>query len=157
MKKLVSVVSAAALIAAAASMSVSATEVNPGNVNTPVSTTVTLNLDSMYTVTIPASVNLTETAAGSGIYSGSDTIAASDVRIPNGQKIKVTVNSDFELAAGTATLTYKMTANGTEVADGGIAAEFTEDDSVALGFETTSALQYSGNYSDTMTFNISVE
>ena len=45
MKKLVSVVSAAALIAAAASMSVSATEVNPGNVNTPVSTTVTLNLD----------------------------------------------------------------------------------------------------------------
>ena len=157
MKKLVSVVSAAALIAAAASMSVSATEVNPGNVNTPVSTTVTLNLDSMYTVTIPASVNLTETAAGSGIYSGSDTIAASDVRIPNGQKIKVTVNSDFELAAGTATLTYKMTANGTDVADGGTAAEFTTNGSVDLGFETTSALQYSGNYSDTMTFNISVE
>ena len=157
MKKLVSAVLAAAMIAAAASASVYATEVNPTNVDTPVSTTVTLDLESTYIVTIPASVTLTETAAGSGIYSGSDTIAASDVRIPNGQKIKVTVNSDFELSAGTATLTYKMTANGTEVADGGIAAEFTEDGSVDLGFETTSALQYSGNYSDTMTFNISVE
>lgn len=157
MKKLVSAVLATAMIAAAASASVYATEVNPTNVDTPVSTTVTLDLESTYIVTIPASVTLTETAAGSGVYSGSDTISASDVIIPNGQKIKVTVNSDFELAAGTATLTYKMTANGTEVADGGIAAEFTEDGSVDLGFETTSALQYSGNYSDTMTFNISVE
>ncbi len=111
----------------------------------------------MYTVTIPASVNLKETTAGSGVYSGSDTISASDVRIPNGQKIKVTVNSDFELSAGTAALSYKMTADGTDVADGETAAEFTADGKVDLVFETTSALQYSGNYSDTMTFNISVE
>ena len=111
MKKLVSAVLATAMIAAAASASVYATEVNPTNVDTPVSTTVTLDLESTYIVTIPASVTLTETAAGSGVYSGSDTISASDVIIPNGQKIKVTVNSDFELAAGTATLTYKMTAN----------------------------------------------
>ena len=162
MKKLVSVVSAAAIVAAA-SMSVFATEVTPdasgSPTPTPVNTTVNLGVNPTYTVTIPANIAL-ETENNDGTRSGSCEIKAEDVILNKGKQIKVTVTSDFKLETTEgAILTYQMKKGNpaTEVANGDTVAEFETDNSVTIDFSTTTAPQYAGEYTDTVVFNISVE
>lgn len=125
-------------------------------------TNVTFNVDPTYTVTIPAAVELTKDSA-TGNYKQDATITAADVRLEEGKTIVVTLASDFQLdtaASATYKLPYTVTVGGdtNAISTGDTVATFTTnitEQSSTLHFAAANP-QYAGNYSDTVTFTISV-
>ena len=124
--------------------------------------TVTFNVDPTYTVTIPATVTLAKAADGS--YKQDATITATDVRLEEGKTIVVTLASDFKLTTGASGATYELPYtvtvgdDTTAIATGDTVATFTTNTN-----EQTNTLHfaagnptYAGDYSDTVTFTISV-
>ena len=117
-----------------------------------------------YTVTIPAGVTLSDSE------SVKKSIKAENVKNmeENGKKIVVTLNAatndndtdtTFHAKNGESDATYTITAGTTAVKVGDTVAEFTDDGSVELAFSkiTLPAKPVAGDYTETLTFGISVE
>ncbi|MGN0538132.1 MAG: hypothetical protein ACI4M3_09170 [Acutalibacteraceae bacterium] len=171
MKKIITSVLAAtfALSATVTAFAVGPTTVIPGTDGNPTpdsgTTSVTFNVAPTYTVTIPAEVVLNaKDNNGTVTYENDLTITAdAGVRLLENNKIKVTMDSDFYLKTA-ASATYQLPYT---VKIGDSTGAITSGEVVAL-FETktteqTSVLhfaagnpEYAGNYSDTVTFNISI-
>lgn len=143
------------------------TTVNPDTDPKAGTTTVSLNIAPTYTITIPATVNLsrTEDTSGTVTYIQTAEIKASEgLRLLANQNIQVTLESDFKLATNdqAATLDYTVTAGGVTFDKASIG------DKVVATFDTSTTAQsqtltfsaddpqYAGDYSDTVTFTVSV-
>ena len=117
-----------------------------------------------YTVTIPAGVTLSDSD------SVNKSIKAESVTNmeENGKKIVVTLkaadndndtDTTFHAKNGESDATYTITAGSTAVKVGDTVAEFTADGSVELAFSkiTLPAKPVAGDYTETLTFGISME
>ena len=125
------------------------------------STEVSFNVDPTYTVTIPATVELNKVdTEGVVTYENDYTITAeAGVRLKKGEYIEVTIAGDYVMEPPQgATLAYTITKDGNAL-DNDIVATFTTDKA-----EQSSTIHiaagdpdYAGDYSDTVTFTISVQ
>ena len=156
MKKLFAVILTVALLM---SLSVTAFAAN----TTGGDADITTSIDPTYTVTIPATVELQKVENnGTVTYENDYTLTAeAGVRLLNGEYIEVTVASDFTMETEEyAWLKYViLDANGDEVANNGVVAEFETDKNAQ---STTIHIaaddpDYAGEYKDTVTFTVSVE
>lgn len=171
MKKLLSLVLALAL---ALSLSVTAfaadTTIEPGTNGEPNPSTATTSVEfgvaPTYTITIPEKVELDKkTDNGTVTYEKDEIITASaGVRLLNGQSIQVTLSAgdgetEFVLTSGeSATLDYTVTVNNTEIENNGVVATFETSQTAqtsTLHFAANDPT-YAGQYSDTVTFTISI-
>ena len=124
-------------------------------------------VDESYIVTIPSDVNFNTDLSGSG------TVEASDVLLPDGKQLTVTMKSNngygtsFNLTCGTSpvsSIPYSITVGGTSVSENPFPVltvpEGTTSKSVALTFVTTDAniakATKSGSHTDTLTFKCEV-
>ena len=117
-------------------------------------TTVTYNVDPTYTVTIPATVALGETA----------TIKAENVVVPKGKQVEVALTeaNDFKVATTEgAELTYTVKNGETEVAEGETVLAVNPKDGktgeTTLSFVAPTEIQYAGSYTGTVTFTVAVK
>ncbi len=169
-KKVVRTLTAIALTAAIAAPITASAAITPGSQSTvsgkDVSTeqtgdtTVELNAEAMYIVTIPSTITLSE-VDGTAIYQGNDQITADHVHLDEGKKLEVTLKSDFELSAGVNTLAYTAAKDAdfkqTIENDGNVgyfAANIgdTPDTPLQIYFKTAEQLKFAGKYSDVVTF-----
>ena len=167
-RKLLAAVMALAMVSAIAPMSAIAdTTVTPDPDNMPnptpdtAPTLVEFSVEPTYTVTIPAKIELADN--GSGIYTNIGTLTAEDVCLEPNQEIVVTISGDFVLeneADSSVTVDYQAEGPNGIVGNGDIVTAFDTSDepqSVNVEFSTSEEPEYAGNYSDTVTFGISVE
>lgn len=145
-------------LAAAMAMSASAAEANQINQDSDPqqgSSTVTYSVDPSYTVTIPTSVTLLDSA------DVPDSVSASDVRLEKGKKIVVSLadSNDFKVKNGDESITYQVSNTAGVLAAGDTVKEFTENGSEELTFAQIDkdTVQYAGTYTGSLTFNIAVE
>ena len=119
-----------------------------------------------YTITIPEKVVLdkkTDTGTGTVIYEQDEIItAAAGVRLLNGQTIKLTLSAGedgFVLTSKeNAELPYTVTVNNAEIQNNGVVATFETSQTAqtsTLHFAANDPT-YAGQYSDTVTFTISI-
>lgn len=169
MKKLISGISAlltaAMLIAPMSAFADTTINPDPDNMPNPkpgtAPTTVEFTVAPTYTVTIPAKIELADN--GSGIYTNIGTLTAEDVFLEPNQEIVVTISGDFVLeneADSSVTVDYQAEGPNGIVGNGDIVTAFDTSDepqSVNVEFSTSEEPEYAGNYSDTVTFGISVE
>ncbi len=115
--------------------------------------TVNYSVAPTYTVTIPASVTLGETAE----------IKAENVVIEKGKQVEVKLSGDaFKLTSGeNAEINYTVTKDSTAVGVSDTVLTVNPDDSssgsVMLNFIAPSDFTYAGIYTGTVTFTVSVE
>ena len=166
MKKLVTLLLTAALATAAATTAFAAdTTISAGTDGKPSPTAapqmnVTYTVQPTYTVTIPAKVTLDSTTKKSEA-----TVKAENVTVPHGQAVKVALtnaNSFKVTSQEGAELTYKVTKNeqAVNVNDTVLSVASNAIDKkgeTALVFEITDSVVYSGEYTGTVTFTVSVE
>ena len=165
MKKVFALLLTAALAAAATTTAFADTQYSqtfgPEN-TTPPSMDVTYTVNSAYTVTIPALVTLSSTTKDS-----TATVKAENVTVPNGKKVKVSLtgtnqNNEFKVkSAEGAELAYAVSKNGTAIALNGTVLEVASDaedkkGEAELKFAITDNIVYSGEYTGTVTFKVSV-
>lgn len=160
MKKLISILTAVALTLSLTVTAFAMTVDQDSNPQTG-STAVTLNVAPGYTVTIPATVELTAQGNDPETYENDlDITAAANVRILEGKVIIVTITSDFTMKDTDtgSELPYTVTVGGNTISDGGTVATFTTSDTVQTSTLVFSAddPEYAGEYSDTVTFTISI-
>lgn len=166
MKKLLSIPLALTLVLTA-STSVFAADINQ-NSNQNADTTVTFKVDPAYTVTIPADVTLDRKTGTDGTitYEKDLTVSASDVRLLEGKKVRVTLDSSFKLTTGAQGAKYelpytvKVGTSGSAITNGDVVADFTTLDSNKWSSTLHFAAEnptYAGDYKDTVIFNIAVE
>lgn len=117
-------------------------------------------IDPVYTITIPESVN---------IDGGKAEFKAENVTLPDGAKINITVDGEntesgqttfnAKNEAGNSTVSYTIKNGSADVADGGIALTFTEGGTQTLTFakKADSTPTYAGKHTETLTFGIAVE
>lgn len=166
MKKLLTLLLTAALATAAATTAFADTSIEPGTDGNPNPETGTTNVSytvqPSYTVTIPGTVTLDSTTQKS-----TATVKVENVTVPYDQKVKVAVtgtnqNNEFKVKSNEgAVLTYSV-KNGNNVAElnntvlevASNAAD--KKGSTTLTFEITDAVVYSGIYTGTATFTVSV-
>lgn len=154
MKKLLSVILAIAIMM---TLSISAfaedyTVTEEGDKNT----TVSLQIGSGYTITIPQTI-----AIDAEQLTVDATISASNVKLAQGEEITVTINSDdgFVLtSAESAEAAYTVKVGETEINAGDEVATFTNDQITAatLTFSVDATPEYAGTYTDTVTFTVAV-
>ena len=120
--------------------------------------TVSLDVQAMYTVTIPASVTLSPTS------DVTESITAENVMLDENQKITVTLSSASNTQEGnvfhakkgdSSTATYGITVNGQPVSVGGTVAEFTGNGTSSLTFTKAEGATRAGRHTETLTFTIS--
>ena len=152
MKKLISILLTMALILSM-SVTVFADEVNQDSDTQNGTTTITYSVEPTYTVTIPASVSLGETA----------TISVENVVVAKGQQVEVAVSDDTVFTVATdegAELAYTVKNGETEVAAGDIVLKVDPDTadngSTTLTFIKPENVQYAGTYKGTVTFTVAV-
>ena len=155
MKKLLTLLLTAALATAAATTAFADTSITPsdGKMN------VTYTVAPSYTVTIPASVTLNTLAK-----KGSATVKAENVTVPHGKAVKVALTNanDFKVkSAEGAELTYTITKDRQNVAENGVVLSVASNATNKKGesileFEITDKIVYSGEYTGTVTFTVSV-
>lgn len=167
MKKLLCLTLTAVLAAALAAPAFADTNVNQDSENKTAQTTVQFNIAPTYTVTIPATVTLnkkTDDVTNAVTYENTFDITAKDVRLNEGKLLRVSLDSDYQLASGTTKLDY------TVVAKQGASSEkpVTSQDKECATFATSTADQtvtlhfaaenptYAGDYADTVTFELKV-
>jgi len=169
-RRFISAVMALAIVSALAPMSVFADTV-VDNTNNPAPKPAGFDVKytytppaPTYTVTIPAGVTLSDSD------SVNKSIKAESVTNmeENGKKIVVTLDeatndndtdTTFHAKNGESDATYTITAGSTAVKVGDTVAEFTDNGSVELEFSkiTLPAKPVAGDYTETLTFGISVE
>ena len=125
-------------------------KIMPGKVK---STTVTYQVDPTFTVTIPATVALGETA----------TISAENVVVPKGKQVEVALTDANGFTVATpqgASLTYTVKNGEAEVAEGDTVLAVNPDNGktgeTTLSFVAPTEIQYAGKYEGTVTFTIAV-
>lgn len=129
-------------------------------------TNVILNVAPTYTITIPAEIGLDRVNNnGTVTYEKDATVTASaGVRLLEGEKIQVTLDSDFQLKTSDTAiyaLPYKVKVGDstTEIKSGDTVATFvTSTDapqSDILHFAAENP-EFAGDYTDTVTFNIAI-
>lgn len=166
MKKILSMPLALTLVLAA-STSVFAADINQNSTQQKADTTVTFKVDPVYTVTIPANVTLDQKTGTDGTitYEKDLTVSASDVRLLEGKKVQVTLESSFKLTTGEQGAQYelpytvKVGTSGSAITNGDVVADFTTLDSDKWSSTLHFAAEnptYAGDYKDTVTFNIAV-
>ena len=166
MKKILSMPLALTLVLAA-STSVFAADINQNSTQQKADTTVTFKVDPAYTVTIPANVTLDQKTGTDGTitYEKDLTVSASDVRLLEGKKVQVTLDSSFKLTTGAQGAQYelpytvKVGTSGSAITNGDVVADFTTLDSDKWSSTLHFAAEnptYAGDYKDTVTFNIAV-
>ena len=123
-------------------------------VSSDCSVTVEYNVDPTYTVTIPATVALGETA----------TIKAENVVVAKGKQVevKLTNANDFKVATPEgAELTYTVKNGEAEVAEGDTVLAVNPADGttgeITLTFVAPITIQYAGKYEGTVTFTVAVK
>ena len=157
MKKFLAVL-ISALTMITMSITVFATQINQDSNLQTGDTTITYTVAPSYTVTIPATVSLGETA----------TISAEGVILNKGEQVivRLTGTSDesnaFKITtAQGAELTYTVKNGENAVAVGDtvlvVNADAATDSSTTLSFSTPENVQFAGTYSGTVTFEVSVE
>lgn len=116
--------------------------------------TVEYNVDPTYTVTIPATVSLGETA----------TIKAENVVVTKGKQVEVALTNanDFKVATPEgAELTYTVKNGEAEVAEGDTVLAVNPADGttgeITLTFVAPTTIQYAGKYEGTVTFTVAVK
>lgn len=156
MKKIIALLLTFAFVMSMTAMTAYAETVkNPSKLDSVVS----LDVDSVYYVEIPSTVELTQAEN----YTKTADIAISDVFIASDKTVQVKINSDFTMTAendnGTTTdLAYTVTdENMQEVANEAVVATCTTDKGSSTSALTFSAEpEYAGSYSDTVIFNIAL-
>lgn len=164
MKKLVTLLLTAALATAAATTAFATnlnTEIKPGTDGKPNPTSgrlnVTYTVNPSYTVTIPTSVTLDSTTKSSTAK-----VKAENVTVPYGQSVKVALATDFKVTSDEgAELTYTVKKDNVAVANNAVVLEVASNATgktgeTALTFELNDNIVYSGTYTDTVTFTVSV-
>ena len=157
MKKFLAVL-ISALTMITMSITVFATQINQDSNLQTGDTTITYTVAPSYTVTIPATVSLGETA----------TISAEGVILNKGEQVivRLTGTSDESNAfkiptAQGAELTYTVKNGENTVAVGDtvlvVNADAATESSTTLSFSTPENVQFAGTYSGTVTFEVSVE
>ena len=167
MKKIISGISALAMVMAIAPMSAFADTTIKQTDTLPktADSSVEFSVDPTYTVTIPAKVTLEDN--GEGIYTNSGTLKAEDVKLAEGKEIVVSLTSASKFNMQTsATSEYKLpyTAEGafgklTDKENGGIVAKFATSTTVQntpVTFTTDETPKYAGTYTDPVVFTIEV-
>lgn len=119
-----------------------------------------------YTVTIPEKVELSLNVIYN-YYHQRDYITATKVVLSEGQTLNVTLDSEYALSVEGAEYTLPYTVKATQsstvrnvTAQNNLVAAFgssKDAQQVMVEFQTTDEPQYTGDYSDTVTFNIAVE
>ena len=166
MKKLLSMPLALTLVLTA-SKSVFAADINQDSTPKTANTTVKFNVDPAYTVTIPADVTLDRKTGTDGTitYEKDLTVSASDVRLLEGKKVQVTLESSFKLTTSAQGAKYelpytvKVGTSGSAITSGDVVADFTTLDSDKWSSTLHFAAEnptYAGDYKDIVTFNIAV-
>ena len=168
MKKFVTLLLTAALAITAATTAFADTTITPAPNSSPNPSSGSMNVNytvgPRYLVTIPAEVTLSSTK--NGTVEGKATVTAENVTVPYGESVKVTLSSDFTVNttegaalsyevwkpdnSTTGTLVDNMNNTVLEVASGSGSTELT------FALAPNSAITYSGNYTDTVTFTVSV-
>ena len=117
------------------------------------SVTVEYNVDPTYTVTIPATVALDETA----------TIKAENVVVPKGKQVEVALTNANGFTVATpqgASLTYTVKNGETTVNEGDTVLTVNPDNGktgeTTLTFTTPETVKFAGDYTGTVTFTIAV-
>ncbi len=129
-------------------------------------TTITYKADPAYTVTIPSKVTLSDTA------DVTTDITASNVRLMSTQKIlvKISGTSELKVKSSSAEIAYSLSNETGALTPGGTAATFQTPAPTMTAAEKTAALTetltfgkiasdavtYAGDYTGTLTFDISV-
>lgn len=164
MKKLVTLLLTAALaITAATTAFADDNTIKPDTNGNPSpaegrSTTVTYTVAPSYTVTIPTTVTLDSAAE-----QNKATVSATNVTVPNGKKVKVALNTNFTVeSVEHAKLTYKVMKGEDTVKDKDTVLEVAptakdKKGETTLTFAIASDIVYSGTYTGTVTFKVSVE
>ena len=139
---------------------------DPDNMPNPIPSTagmeVSYDVSPTYSVVIPASVSLSDTAETTR------QITATDVRLAQNAKIVVTIDSasntesgdTFNAKIGDSTANYTIKSGDTNVSVGGTVAEFdtkTGEQSKTLAFSKATGATYAGKHTETLTFGIKVE
>ena len=168
MKKVISTISALAMVMAIAPMSAFADTTIKQTDTLPktADSSVEFSVDPTYTVTIPAKVTLADN--GEGIYTNSGTLKAENVKLAEGKEIVVSLTSASKFNMQTAaTSEYKLpyTAEGafgklTDKEAGGIVAKFATSTTVQntpVTFTTDETPKYAGTYTDPVVFTIEVK
>lgn len=161
MKKIVTLLLTAALAVTAATTAFADTKIEPGPDSSPNPASgdmdVTYTVKPSYTVTIPGLVTLNTAVPSTA------TVTATDVTIPNGQKVRVTLNSKNNFYVITnegarGTYTVKKDNSTTPISNGATVLEANYGTkSTVLTFEFQKKnVTYSGEYKDTVTFTVSV-
>ena len=161
MKKFVTLLLTAALAVTAATTAFADTEIKPGPNSSPNPAGGDINVEytakPSYLVTIPANITLNTAAPSTA------TVTATDVTIPNGQKVRVTLNSKNNFYVITnegarGTYTVKKDNSTTPISNGATVLEANYGTkSTVLTFEFQKKnVTYSGEYKDTVTFTVSV-
>ena len=119
------------------------------------------NVDPTYTITIPATVELQKVEDnGTVTYENDYTLTAqAGVRLKKGEYIEVTVATDNEMETPEgATLAYTITKDDAAL-ENNVVATFTTDKAAQTSTIHIAAgdPDYAGDYSDTVTFTISVK
>lgn len=167
MKKLLSMPLALTLVLTA-STSVFAADINQNSSSQKADTAVTFKVDPAYTVTIPTDVTLDQKTGTDGTitYEKDLTVSASNVRLLEGKKVQVTLDSSFKLTTGEQGAKYelpytvKVGTSGSAITSGDVVADFTTLDSDKWSSTLHFAAEnptYAGDYKDTVIFNIAVE
>ena len=167
MKKLLSMPLALTLVLTA-STSVFAADINQNSSSQKADTAVTFKVDPAYTVTIPTDVTLDQKTGTDGTitYEKDLTVSASNVRLLEGKKVQVTLDSSFKLTTGEQGAKYelpytvKVGTSGSAITSGDVVADFTTLDSDKWSSTLHFAAEnptYAGDYKDTVIFTIAVE
>lgn len=135
-------------------------------------TKVEFSVQPTYTVTIPATVELGKVTAQDGTvtYEKDLTLTASNVRLNENEKLKVSLQSDYNLSVNSTVLTYQLpytvtakttnpdTSKDVTAADPQVATFVTnpDDQTVTLHFAAENP-KFAGDYTDTVTFTLKVE
>lgn len=161
MKKLLTLLLTAALATAAATTAFADTSIEPdtttGNPNPSTGTTnVTYTVQPSYTVTIPGTVTLDSTTKKSEAI-----VKAENVTVPYNYAVKVTLTdaNGFQVTSEEgAKLTYKVTEYVSEINEGAVVLQVASDKGEdTLKFEITDKVTYSGKYTGTVIFTVSVD
>ena len=135
-------------------------------------TEVKFSVQPTYTVTIPATVELGKVTAQDGTvtYEKDLTLTAGNVRLNENEKLKVSLQSDYNLSVNSTVLTYQLpytvtakttnpyTSKDVTAADPQVATFVTnpDDQTVTLHFAAENP-KFAGDYTDTVTFTLKVE
>lgn len=167
MKKIISGISALAMVMAIAPMSAYADTTIKQTDTLPktADSSVEFSVAPTYTVTFPAKVTLEDN--GEGIYTNSGSLKAEGVKLAEGKEIVVSLTSASKFNMQTAaTSEYKLpyTAEGafgklTDKEAGGIVAKFatfTTVQNTPVTFTTDETPKYAGTFTDPVVFTIEV-